>query len=737
MTNRIKVIDGFRGVSILLVVLFHYTYVYPQKYAIDGAMLFDVPWGGVGVSIFFVVSGLVIMKSLEASSPKRFLISRVSRLYPAYLCCVVLTTTAILAFGTWYSTVAPSQFWANLTMFQYYMGIRSIDGVYWSLRVEMAFYAVSALIYFGLKGRAFWITLLAYTVVAFGANLVATRMDLPEAALILPKVLVFEFFHYFVIGIVSYKLLFDTEGQDHPDWLKRIFWLLLALSFTDLLLNKALYKFAAIATVTATLFVAAARPQGFAAKAMTIPPLQYLGKISYSLYLLHQVIGYLLMRRLQETGLSLGLAMLCAFAIVLLLTELVHQFVEVGLSSRLRGWLTTRFGASHAGRSRASCNSVVTRGAAQVTKAPSRILFIVPDLSAAGGVANYYRLLLPRLEARNRNFIVDHMQMPIAGGGALRRLWQLAAWLKFILRYFVYAISKRPVLLVCNPSLFRFCLIRDGFLVALMKRLNNRCRTLIFFRGWNIANEVYLTGARASHFTPMLFNADVVLCLTERSHNVLSKLVSPATDLRLFQTAVDPDLEAALIATPVIKKKPDSFVFLGNVVKEKGIFELLTAFRAFSEMRPAAKLTVYGKGAALRDVRAFIQDNALEGTIAAPGPIYGTDKHKVLTEAEVFILPSYTEGMPNAILEALAAECLVIGTPVGAMEVFINEGLIAPVDVKSSESILNALIEIDMLRAATDTKAIAKAIIAKYRIEEALAYFEGQFKRSAGNPLGD
>ena len=118
-----------------------------------------------------------------------------------------------------------------------------------------------------------------------------------------------------------------------------------------------------------------------------------------------------------------------------------------------------------------------------MSKTPARILFLVPDLSFAGGVANYYKLLLPRLAARNGDFIVDHLQMPIGGDGLIGRIRQLLGWLMFILRFIVYATIRRPVLLVCNPSLSHFCLIRDGFFVTVMKQLNPRCRTLIFFRG--------------------------------------------------------------------------------------------------------------------------------------------------------------------------------------------------------------------------------------------------------------
>lgn len=343
MNDRIKVIDGLRGISILLVVLFHYTYQYPNKYALGEKILFQVPWGGVGVNIFFVVSGLVIMKSLEASSPIRFAISRFSRLYPTYLCCVLLTSLAIYTLGEWYSAPSQAQIWANITMLQYYIGFQSIDGVYWSLRVEVAFYAILATMFFGLRRRPFWLSLLVFSLIAFAWNTVATRVEMTGLALILPKLLVFHFFHYFVIGIVCYKILFDATFVRHPGWLLLFIRVLAIVAFLDILLNKSLTHFLATALVFAVLIIASRWPLSLAAKAMNNSIIQHLGKISYSLYLIHQVIGYIVMRALQNVGIELSLAALCTFAFSILLSNMMHRTIEIGFSNSLRCSLEKRF----------------------------------------------------------------------------------------------------------------------------------------------------------------------------------------------------------------------------------------------------------------------------------------------------------------------------------------------------------------------------------------------------------
>jgi len=361
---------------------------------------------------------------------------------------------------------------------------------------------------------------------------------------------------------------------------------------------------------------------------------------------------------------------------------------------------------------------------------PKRVLFLVPNLNFAGGVANYYRILLPRLKARSNGVHSDYLEMPIGGKGLFSKAAQLAAWVLFTLTFMAYVLAKRPSLVVFNPSLTRFCLFRDGVFINLLHLLHRRCRTLVFFRGWNIANETYLSGPNAQPVTARLLRPDVMLSLTAHSQKVLAGLVGAATWLQPFQTVVDPELQDYLTANAPCKKVKNSYLFLGNVTKEKGIFELLEAFRRLAEENPDVKLVICGQGAASDAVAAFIKTHGLQARIETPGTVHGPEKFRRLAEAEVFVLPSYTEGMPNAVLEALAAECLVLGTPVGAMGGFIERDYIAALEVKSPDSILKAMVDMDILRAKTDKVGVAKEVIRQFGIETTLEFFDAQFRDS-------
>lgn len=366
----------------------------------------------------------------------------------------------------------------------------------------------------------------------------------------------------------------------------------------------------------------------------------------------------------------------------------------------------------------------------EMSNRPQRVLFLVPKLSSAGGVSNYYKLLLPILRARSKPIQVDHLEMPIRRQCRFSFAIQLVEWLAFILNYIFYVVTQRPFLMVLSPSLTQFCLLRDSFLITLLSWLHKRCRTIVFFRGWNILNEIYLCDSKASRITSKLLCADVILSLTAQSQDTLKSLVPATTQLQKFHTIVDPELEIFLQTHSKHPKKKDSYLFLGNVAKEKGIFELLSAFREIVYQKPDAKLKILGKGAAYASVQMFIERHGLQANIEAPGTVDGEEKHRHLAEAEVFILPSYTEGMPNAVLEALAAKCIVLGTPVGAMGEFIERGLITPLKVKSTKSLHAALADIEHLRETIDTDRIAKEVVGKYGIETTLTFFLKQFTQA-------
>jgi peptidoglycan/LPS O-acetylase OafA/YrhL len=150
-TPRDTVLDSLRGIAALMVVMFHLTIK-------SGTFDYELHLGVTGVDLFFIISGFVIFMSLNKTKSSRdFIINRFIRLYPTYWACVTFTFLLNSAYALRHKNLAVGDlinYIGNMTMFQHYMGISDLDGVYWTLIIEMVFYfTMLAIYYFGYLRR--------------------------------------------------------------------------------------------------------------------------------------------------------------------------------------------------------------------------------------------------------------------------------------------------------------------------------------------------------------------------------------------------------------------------------------------------------------------------------------------------------------------------------------------------------------------------------------------------------
>jgi len=232
-TGSIIGLDAIRFVAALGVVLYHHAFLSWHEAAspigVRAAVGVPVAYpdlvpftsaGWVGVQIFFTFSGFVILLSAEGRSVTAFLRSRALRLAPA----LWFFATFSLGVSWLYASLRPESllvmYLRSLTLFPKGPWI---DGVYWTLTIELLFYAVIALVIAtGMTGRLRGLTILASAcLLGFYGLVVAARLDadLPFAAAILAlehsyeaRVLLLSTGPYFVVGINVYLLYRDGPG---------------------------------------------------------------------------------------------------------------------------------------------------------------------------------------------------------------------------------------------------------------------------------------------------------------------------------------------------------------------------------------------------------------------------------------------------------------------------------------------------------------------------------------------
>lgn len=340
-SGRFENIDGLRAVAACLVIWLHVSEVFSALGNQTFSWLHTVPatldFGRMGVLVFFLISGFLIPSSLKGErleGLRKFTIRRFFRLYPLYWISIPLSfVTMWWMFGR---QMDVQTFIVNATMIQHKLGYQDISGLYWTLKIELYFYVICALLFAlrlldkewviisavllilpvhaGLKlvdgKNVSFLALLAHdtafiSMMFLGAlfrRLIDGRLS-AIGRLILTGICLF-------IGIglpALFFYIYATHAQVHGDVIKLLVPYVVALGiFMLFVLRKVSWR-----------------------------PLSRLGEISYSLYLMHPVVFYTLYWGILQTDetswlrqLSLPIYMAFVFAAIIGFSALTYRLIE-------------------------------------------------------------------------------------------------------------------------------------------------------------------------------------------------------------------------------------------------------------------------------------------------------------------------------------------------------------------------------------------------------------------------
>ncbi len=266
--KHIPSITMLRGLACLAVCFFHFSGT------VDSVALHKVAsYGGYGVPIFFAISGFILPYSLSRAEYQvrnyfKFIIKRIIRLEPAYIVSIVLVflLSAIAQFSK-FNTSEPIEVINTRTFLHFFYLVdifndKWLNPVYWTLAIEFQFYLLIGLVFYFLKSKNIFVLLSVFLLLNLSSLFVYDDRFLPY------------YFLMFLPGII----LFWYQSQKIT--------LMMFLSFVVIVAAASFYKYGvsgAICTIIPILFIQ------FVTK--PIKPLVFLGTISYSLYLIHTIIG--------------------------------------------------------------------------------------------------------------------------------------------------------------------------------------------------------------------------------------------------------------------------------------------------------------------------------------------------------------------------------------------------------------------------------------------------------------
>src|ERR1700720_319231 len=174
-----------------------------------------------------------------------------------------------------------------------------------------------------------------------------------------------------------------------------------------------------------------------------------------------------------------------------------------------------------------------------------------------------------------------------------------------------------------------------------------------------------------------------------------------ASKVRTVRNGCDPSVfhladRSAARAQLAVDKKVELVLFVGRLDAKKGIGELLVAFASLASRRPNLRLAYVGDGPGREQLRCTAKDLALEGRVYLAGACPSEKIPQWLAAANVLVLPSYAEGCPNVVIEALSCGRPVIATNVGGIPELVNEEsaiLVAPRDSRTLADAIDTAME--------------------------------------------
>ena len=302
---------------------------------------------------------------------------------------------------------------------------------------------------------------------------------------------------------------------------------------------------------------------------------------------------------------------------------------------------------------------------------PTRPVVVItgPALHAISGVTTHVNLLLE--SALGEDFEMVHFQ----AGGEGRAENALARWLRLAtspFTLFATILFRHASVVHINTSMVPRAFWRDFAYLLVAKLL--RARVVWQVHGGKLPQDFFAAGVATALLRWALGLPDLVAVLARVELEAYKRFV-PRQRVAAMPNAIDCAPYAMVPTVRSSEDHPLRLVYIGRIAREKGLYETLQALRLAAELGVDARLTVAGQGAEEARLRRYAQALGIASRVHFAGPVYGADKAQLFAQSDAFVLPSYSEGLPYALLEAMAAGMPVIATPVGAVPDVMSHGM--------------------------------------------------------------
>ena len=347
-----------------------------------------------------------------------------------------------------------------------------------------------------------------------------------------------------------------------------------------------------------------------------------------------------------------------------------------------------------------------------------KILLVSPYSGVVGGISMWTKNIMSYMaRTDDAEVILCDFSRRISGQMIKNRIKK--AFLAFKDYYLLTKMAKKQVqnfdgdaVHVCTSA--SFLLIKD---IAILKEAKKRgLKSFIHFHFGRIPQLAEKCNWEWKLLCKAISLADRAIVMDRFSYNTL--LQNGFGNVDLLPNPIGNDIYE-IIESEKVQRKPQQLLFAGHCIPTKGVFELVEACSKVSNI----KLRMIG--AVSNEMRKLLLEKAGENNnwLEIVGQVSHEQTLCEMKACDVFILPTYTEGFPNVILESMASGCPIIASAVGAIPEMLEEEngkhfgvLIEPKSVKSLKSAILSMLSNVQFKQECGMNA-KKRVFERYSIE--------------------
>ena len=317
------------------------------------------------------------------------------------------------------------------------------------------------------------------------------------------------------------------------------------------------------------------------------------------------------------------------------------------------------------------------------------VLLLGPSRSAVSGVATHLNLLFASSLASDYELVQFQVGSEGRDESAIGRAWRILA---SPLLLALAIVRERAAIVHLNTSLNPRAYWRDLAYLLVAKACG--ARVVYQVHGGELPQKFLGAGPGAAFLRATLRVPDAIVVLSKEELQSYRAFV-PAQTIAILPNGIDCAAYAGQSRAWGHPGRPLELLYVGRIAAEKGLYEALEALELALARGIPARLVIAGDGPERARLERYAMRLSIIDHVWFPGPVLGARKARLFRHADALLLPSYSEGLPYALLEGMAAGTPPIATPVGAIPDVVTDGvhglLVPPRDAEAIAAAIGRL----------------------------------------------